>query len=229
MASRWKSGLQRHVEMNSPLPQIDAPENALPLSGLQHLAFCPRQLALIHLEQVWAENRLTAEGRLLHERADLPGHTRRHDLRTVRGLALASQRLGLSGRADVVEFRSEPFPVEYKRGRRKPDDCDLVQLCAQALCLEEMLECSVPRGAIFYGEPRRRIEVEFTQELRDRTESLATEMHRLYEARQTPAAQPGAHCQSCSLVDICLPLSTAHASVQQRWSRAQLHLLRLEI
>src|ERR1700693_6193594 len=101
-------------------------DDALPISGLQHLAFCPRQWALIHLEQVWAENRLTAEGRLLHERADLPGHTRRHDLRTVRGLALASQRLGLSGRADVVEFSPDPFPVEYKRGRRKPDDCDLV-------------------------------------------------------------------------------------------------------
>lgn len=215
--------------MNKPLLQADELDDALSLSGLQHLAFCPRQWALIHLEQAWAENRLTAEGRLLHERADLPCQVRRHDLRTVRGLALASQRLGLSGRADIVEFRPEPFPVEYKRGRRKPDDCDLVQLCAQALCLEEMLKCSVPRGAIFYGQPRRRIDVEFTLEMRKRTETLAAEMHQLYDARRTPAAQPGPHCQSCSLVHICLPQSTAEASVQKRWNRAQLRLLRQEI
>lgn len=214
--------------MKQPLLQADEPEEALPLSGLQHLAFCPRQWALIHLEQAWGENRLTAEGRLLHERTDLPGQTRRHDLRSVRGLSLANQRLRLSGRADVVEFRPEPFPIEYKRGKRKPDDCDLVQLCAQALCLEEMLECLVPRGAIFYGQPRRRIEVEFTQELRSRTETLAVEMHRLYDARRTPAARPGPHCQRCSLVDMCLPQSTADASVQERWNRAQLRLLRQE-
>ena len=130
-----------------------APEtdDALPLSGLQHLAFCPRQWALIHLEQAWRENRLTAEGRLLHERADLQGQSVRHDLRTVRGLWLESRRLRLTGRADVVEFRPDPFPVEYKRGKRKPTDCDLVQLCAQALCLEEMLGRVVPCGAIFYG------------------------------------------------------------------------------
>ncbi len=163
-------------------------EDGLPLSGLQHLAFCPRQWALIHLEQAWAENRLTAEGRLLHERADLPGHVRRHQVRTVRGLTLLSRRLRLTGRADVVEFRPEPYPVEYKRGKRKPTDCDLVQLCAQALCLEEMLSVTVPHGAIFYGEPRRRLDVEFSPALRVRTEELATTMHRLYEAHETPPA-----------------------------------------
>jgi len=166
-------------------------ENALPLSGLQHLAFCPRQWALIHLEQAWAENRLTSEGRLLHEKADLPGQSRRHDLQTVRGLPLSSRRLDLTGRADVVEFRPGAYPVEYKRGRRKPDDCDLVQLCAQALCLEEMLGQPVPRGAIFYGEPRRRLEVGFSPQLRARTEALAAEMHRLYQSRETPPATPG--------------------------------------
>lgn len=215
--------------MDFSLPNTDAPDHAIPLSGLQHLAFCPRQWALIHLEQAWAENRLTAEGRLLHERTDLPGQTRRHYLRTVRGLELTSRRLGLAGRADVVEFRPEPFPVEYKRGKRKPTDCDLVQLCAQALCLEEMLNCAVERGAIFYGEPRRRIDVEFTPELRLRTESLAVEMHRLYDACETPAAQPGAHCKNCSLVNICLPQATADVSVQQRWNRAQSRLLREEM
>jgi CRISPR-associated exonuclease Cas4 len=202
-------------------------EKTLPLSGLQHLAFCPRQWALIHIEQAWAENRLTSEGRLLHEKADLPGQSRRHDLRTVRGLSLASRRLALTGRADVVEFRPEPFPVEYKRGRRKPDDCDLVQLCAQALCLEEMIGQPVPRGAIFYGEPRRRLEVEFSPQLRARTETLASEMHRLYQSRETPPAKPGNHCRNCSLVDICLPHATAESIIQTRWNRFQLQALRL--
>ncbi len=199
----------------------EADEDALPISGLQHLAFCPRQWALIHLEQAWAENRLTAEGRLLHERADLPGQSRSHNLRTVRGLSLSSRRLGLTGRADIVEFRPEPFPVEYKRGRSKPGDCDLVQLCAQALCLEEMLCRRVPSGAIFYGEPRRRLEVEFSPHLRERTEALAAEMHRLYRSRETPPARPGAYCRSCSLLHICLPHATAEPAVQTRWDRAQ--------
>ena len=203
-------------------------DDALPISGLQHLAFCPRQWALIHLEQAWAENRLTAEGRVLHEKADLPGQSQRGRLRTVRGLALESRRLRLSGRADVVEFRPEPFPVEYKRGKRKPTDCDTVQLCAQALCLEEMLHVSVPAGAIFYGEPRRRIDVPFTPELRGRTEHLAATMHRLYAAHETPPAQPARHCQSCSLLGVCLPTATASATVGDRWAAAQRRLLRQE-
>ena len=211
----------------SPISETDAPDDALPLSGLQHLAFCPRQWALIHLEQAWAENRLTAEGRLLHEKADLPGQSRRHDLHTVRGLPLASRHLSLTGRADVVEFRPEPFPVEYKRGRRKPDDCDLVQLCAQALCLEEMLGQPVPHGAIFYGDPRRRLEVDFSPELRARTEMLAVEMHRLYQSRETPPAKPGNYCQNCSLVNICLPHATAESTIQARWNRLQRQALQL--
>ncbi len=204
------------------------PSDPLPISGLQHLAFCPRQWALIHLEQVWEENRLTAEGRLLHERADLPGQSRRQATRTVRGLLLESQRLRLTGRADIVEFRPEPLPVEYKRGKRKPTDCDLVQLCAQALCLEEMLGTSIPRGAIFYGEPRRRLEVIFTAELRVRVETLAATMHQLYAARETPPAQPGKHCQRCSLVNLCLPEATANRSVAGRWQAAQLRSLQQE-
>ena len=201
-------------------------DEGLPISGLQHLAFCPRQWALIHLEQAWDENRLTAEGRLLHERADLPGQVRRHELRTVRGMALLSRRLRLTGRADVVEFRPEPYPVEYKRGKRKPTDCDLVQLCGQALCLEEMLDAPVPRGAIFYGEPRRRIDVEFTPALRTRTEELAAIMHRLYESHQTPPALFGKHCRSCSLVDRCLPSVTAAYSVADAWQKQQLRSLK---
>lgn len=203
-------------------------DNFLPLSGLQHLAFCPRQWALIHLEQVWAENRLTAEGRLLHERADLPGHVKRHELRTVRGMMIQSQRLRLTGRADIVEFHPEPYPVEYKRGRRKPTDCDLVQLCAQALCLEEMLNAEVPRGAIFYGEPRRRLPVEFTPTLRLRTEELAHTMQLLYAERTTPPASPGKQCERCSLVNICLPHSTDDPNILSSILREQRVFLKLE-
>lgn len=203
-------------------------DDALPLSGLQHLAFCPRQWALIHLEQAWAENRLTAEGRLLHERADLPGQSHRAKLRTVRGMLLHSLRLRLTGRADIVEFRPEPFPVEYKRGKRKPTDCDLVQLCAQALCLEETLVVPVAAGAIFYGEPRRRIDVEFGPALRARTEDLVATMHRLYGAHETPPALPAKHCARCSLVDVCLPHGTARVQVAARWQAAQLRLLQQE-
>lgn len=203
-------------------------DDALPLSGLQHLAFCPRQWGLIHLEQAWVENRLTAEGRLLHERTDLPGQSRRHDVRTVCGLALESRRLRLIGRADVVEFHPEPFPIEYKRGKRKPSDCDLVQLCAQALCLEEMLRCQVPQGAIFYGAPRRRLEVDFSSELRARTETLTATMHQLYATRETPAAQPGSWCQNCSLVDICLPGATSQREVAADWHATQLCLLKTD-
>lgn len=208
---------------------MELDDDSLPISGLQHLAFCPRQWALIHLEQAWAENRLTAEGRLLHENADLPGQSRRHEIQAVRGLYLRNRRLRLSGRADVVEFRPDPFPVEYKRGKRKPTDCDLVQLCAQAICLEEMLGCAVPEGAIFYGEPRRRLHVEFTAELRNRTETLALTMHRLYETRQTPPAQPGPHCRSCSFLDICMPNVTDHVQVRDRWLAAQMRSLRHKI
>lgn len=207
------------------MPQPPEEDIALPISGLQHLAFCPRQWALIHLEQAWAENRLTAEGRLLHERADLPGQSRRGALRTVHGMMLESRQLGLSGRADIVEFRPAPFPVEYKRGKRKPNDCDLVQLCAQALCLEEMLRTRVPEGAIFYGEPRRRIDVVFTPELRERTVGLAAEMHRLYTDRITPEAIPAPHCTSCSLLNICLPNATNRQTVGGRWRAVQRRFL----
>ena len=202
----------------------EADDDALPISGLQHLAFCPRQWALIHLEQAWVENLRTAEGRLLHERADLPGESRRATVRTVRGMWLRSERLGLTGRADVVEFRPEPYPVEYKRGKSKPSDCDTVQLCAQALCLEEMLKVPIERGAIFYGNPRRRLEVDFTPELRARTEGLAATMHRLYRSGETPAAVPGPYCRNCSLVDVCLPEATSRDDAA-RWVALQLRSL----
>ncbi|MBP2316282.1 CRISPR-associated protein Cas4 [Azospirillum soli] len=189
------------------------------LSALQHLAFCPRQCALIHLEGTWAENLLTAEGRVLHERVDeAPGETRR-GVRVARAVALRSVRLGLIGKADVVEFRSrrsgppQPYPVEYKRGKPKPHDADRIQFCAQALCLEEMLETPVPRGALFYGEPRRREEVAFDDALRARTEETARALHALLAAGVTPPPEPAAKCRSCSLEPFCLPKAAAGRSV----------------
>jgi CRISPR-associated exonuclease Cas4 len=214
--------------MSTAVSTSESDDDTLPLSGLQHLAFCPRQWALIHLEQVWVENSRTAEGRLLHENVDLPADHRRGHLRTVRGMWLRSERLHLTGRADVVEFRPDPYPVEYKRGKSKPDDCDAVQLCAQALCLEEMLQTAIPKGAIFYGAPRRRLEVSFTAALRERTETLAATMHQLYRDRQTPAAIPGSYCRSCSLVDICLPKATAHEEGTAKWVERQLRSLQQE-
>jgi CRISPR-associated exonuclease Cas4 len=202
-------------------------DELLPLSALQHLVFCERQWALIHLEQQWAENRLTAEGRQMHERADEGKDEIRDGVRICRGLNLRSLRLGLVGRADVVEFhpdvksgKSLPFPVEYKRGRPKLDRCDEVQLCAQALCLEEMLEIRVPAGAIFYGQPRRRAEINFDAELRQETENLAARLHVLNAARITPKARYEKKCDHCSLYSICLPKTTGALSAQKYLQRS---------
>ncbi len=183
----------------------------LPLSALQHLLFCDRQCALIHIEQAWSENRLTAEGRVLHERVHELGTESRGDVRIARGLRLRSLRLGLIGQADVVEFHQQPdgttipFPVEYKRGKPKAGQCDEVQLCAQALCLEEMLGVSIPEGALFYGQPRRRKEVVFSPELRAFVEAGARKLHALIAGGKTPPAVYEKKCESCSLFDLCRP------------------------
>ena len=202
-------------------------DDLLPLSGLQHLSFCPRQCALIHLEGLWDDNRLTAEGRMLHDRTQSQPAETRGDVRSVRGLRLRSLRLGLVGQADAVEFhrcapdeadgclleglpgRWRPFPVEHKRGREKPGLCDEVQLCAQGLCLEEMLEVPGPAGAISYHEPRRRHEVTLGAELRAETERVAAALHDLVAARQTPPAHYERKCRGCSLLDLCLPKTAA--------------------
>ncbi len=186
-------------------------ENLLSLSALQHYIFCPRQCALIHIEQVWTENIFTAEGRLMHERAHEGGSEVRGDIRTDRGLAIRSLRLGLSGIADVVEFHRQPdgswlpFPVEYKLGKPKADDCDTVQLCAQAMCLEEMLNVAIPNGALFYGKTRRRQDVVFDSRLRDKTEETARAVHSLLESGKTPEPVYAKKCDSCSLMAQCLP------------------------
>lgn len=181
-------------------------DQLLPLSGLQHLVFCERQWALIHLEQQWEENRLTAEGNLLHEAAHQGGKESRPGVRICRGLRLRSLRLGLSGQADIVEFHDRhPFPVEYKRGKPKADLSDSIQLCAQAICLEEMLDLAIPSGALFYGTTRRRLDVVFDETLRHAVARLAERMHDLYRTRVTPTVEYAPKCENCSLREVCLP------------------------
>jgi CRISPR-associated exonuclease Cas4 len=186
-------------------------DDLIMLSALQHYAFCPRQCALIHVEQVWTENRLTAEGRIMHEHVHEGGDESRGNVRIERGASLRSLRLGLIGKADVVEYHRQAdgtwqaFPVEYKRGKPKPDHSDKIQLCAQALCLEEMLNAHIPKGALFYGKTRRRLDVEFDEALRLETQNVAQQAHALIEAGQTPKPVYAKRCESCSLVAECLP------------------------
>lgn len=184
-----------------------AEDELRPLSALQHLLYCPRQCALIHVEQQWTENQATAEGRLAHERCHTPGAEWRGETRVVRDLAVRSLRLGLIGKTDVVEFHAGvPRPVEHKRGRPKKNSADEVQLCAQALCLEEMLDVAIPEGCIFYGKTRRRLQVTFTPELRQLTEQTAAELHSLLKSGITPPAHyEKEKCAGCSLREICQP------------------------
>ncbi|NOZ19591.1 MAG: CRISPR-associated protein Cas4 [Planctomycetes bacterium] len=218
----------------------------LPLSAIEHLVYCERQWGLIHLEGVWTENRLTAEGRRMHERAHDPQTEVRGDVRTARGLRIRSLRLGLVGKADVVEFHRTsdrghepsphsgrlrvpgspeslgvelpgvaglwlPFPVEYKRGRRRHEEAYKVQLCAQAICLEEMLGAAIPRGALFYGKSKRHMEIEFDDTLRVKTEQAAVRLHRLTTEGKTPPAVFSKKCERCSLLDHCMPRATGSA------------------
>lgn len=197
-------------------------DDFLPISALQHLVFCERQCALIHLEGQWSENYLTALGRVMHEKkVNAPALESRCDLKVEYGMPLRSLRLGLAGKADVVEFHKQPsgawrpFPVEHKLGKPKLDDSDKVQLCAQAICLEEMLNVSVPDGAIFYGRPRRRQEVVFDGKLRLNTETAAAQLHDLIGSGKTPAAVYEPKCDSCSLFDLCLPKLSSQSRAAQ--------------
>ena len=214
---------------------IYAEEDYLQLSGLQHVAFCRRQWALIHIEQQWHENLRTVEGDLFHRRAhNEQARERRGDILILRGLSVASPKLGLSGKCDVVEFHAAPdgipllreeglwipFPVEYKRGAPKSHQADELQLCAQAMCLEEMLCCPVPEGALYYGETRRRTPVRFSPELRRQVQSAAEEMHQLFRRGHTPKARPGKFCGACSLKELCLPQLIRRESVSDYLNRA---------
>ena len=200
-------------------------DDLLLLSGIQHMAFCERQWALIHIEQAWAENVRTVEGKHLHERADDPFFDEtRKNLRVVRGMPVISQRLGLRGVADVVEFYRndtfvdgqtcrlddragwwKPVPIEYKRGKPKPDDRDAVQVCAQAMALEEMLNVHIPEGAVYYAQVRRREPIILDETLRTHTTNLALRMHELVRQGLTPKAPKGKHCSQCSLIEQCQP------------------------
>jgi CRISPR-associated exonuclease Cas4 len=186
-------------------------DDLIMISALQHYVFCPRQCALIHIEQVWSESGLTAEGRIMHEKVHDEGNESRGAVRIARGVPLRSLRLGLVGVADVVEFRKvgkgawQPFPVEYKRGKPKPDHCDAVQLCAQAMCLEEMLSVAVPEGALFYGRTRRRADVVFSDSLRSETEQTAEKARDLIMKGVTPLPVYAKRCESCSLIGDCMP------------------------
>ena len=205
-------------------------EQELALSGLQHFAFCPRQWALIHIEQQWKDNYRTIDGHIMHEKAhDGSQREKRGDLLILRNLPVRSSVLGIRGNCDVVEFHRgssgitlhsydglwEPFPVEYKRGQAKETDADRLQLCAQAMCLEEMLCCEIEKGALFYGETHRRETVVFTNELRDRVKQLLQQMHELFEKHHTPKPKHSKNCNACSLQEICLPKLHKSGTVSQ--------------
>jgi len=194
----------------------------LPISALQHLEYCERQCALIHIERQWDDNRFTAEGTALHERVDSEERENRKNIRIARSLKIRSMRLGICGQADVVEFHRatdmensinlphtrgkwKPYPIEYKRGKPKTNKCDEVQLCAQALSLEEMLGTTIHEGALFYCTPKRRTVIEFNADLRTETENAIHRLHELILSRQTPKAVYSDKCKQCSLNDICLP------------------------
>lgn len=190
---------------------IPPPDEPIPVSALQHALYCLRQAALIHLERQWEENRLTAEGRVLHEAADEPSARLRGRVRVVTALPIANRTLGIAGQADRVEFRKGPegetaYPVEYKRGRPKTNRADEVQLCAQALCLEEMTGRPVPEGALFYAEPRRRLAVAIDDDLRRLTVATIQNFAEVLRSGRTPPARYSASlCRACSLIDKCRP------------------------
>ncbi len=202
--------------MEVQIPDLD---NPIPISALQHAVFCLRQAALIHVEQLWADNRLTAEGSVLHEAAHDPGKRTRGAIRRVTALPLACRRLNLAGIADLVEFRSRadgretPFPVEYKRGKPKQHRADEVQLCAQALCLEEMTGEPVPDGALFYAETKRRVAVPFDVALRELTEEAARAFGAILAQGITPPAEYRANrCRACSLIEMCRPKAVGRSA-----------------
>jgi len=195
-------------------------DDLLPLSGIQHFVFCRRQWALIHVERQWQDNVLTAEGKIMHQRTDDPFFTEsRSGVIITRAVPIASYRLGLTGVCDVVEFYQSPegvhlpgregqylaAPVEYKRGKPKRDECDEAQVCAQAMCLEEMLSIEIPAGYLYYGQTRHREQVELTHPLRQLVEKMCKEMHAYFQRGYTPRVKPSKACRSCSLVDVCLP------------------------
>lgn len=200
------------------------------LSGIQHFCFCRRQWALIHIEQQWDENYRTVDGRIMHQNVhDSSFHEKRGDTIITRAMAVSSSRLGISGECDAVEFKKssngisifgfdgkfDVIPVEYKRGEPKEDESDIMQLMAQALCLEEMLCCNIPFGYMYYGETHHRLKIIFDDELRKRTENAIEEMHKLYNRKSTPKVKRTKACNACSLKNICLPVICGKLSAEE--------------
>lgn len=198
-----------------------AEEDLVPISALQHYVYCPRQCALIHMEQTFEENLFTLRGQRAHENVDMPEDFIKEGVRIEQAVPLWSERLGLAGRADVVEFPPDgvPYPVEHKVGYRKARRADEVQLCAQALCLEEMLGCSVPKGALYHHASRRRREVCFTPELRAQVEQVIHAVRQLLRGQQLPPPVADARCRDCSLIEACLPfaLRDLPAWLEEEW------------
>lgn len=208
-------------------------EEMLMLSGIQHYAFCPRQWALIHIEQLWADNRLTVEGNILHSTVDDPLYTRKtNDIVTLRSVSLVSKKLGLYGFSDAIELHKtnnkinaikhpdyagywEPHPIEYKHGKAKSDEIDEVQLTAQIMCLEEMYNIQIDYGWLYYGEIRHRKTIEITSNLRAITKQYSEEMHKMFQQEKTPKAILKKHCKRCSLSDLCMPEMIERQSVEQ--------------
>lgn len=197
-------------------------EDFIQINALQHYVFCPRQCALIHVEQVWQENLFTVRGNILHEKVDRDTHEMRGSVKTVRGLRIHSYRLGIVGRCDVVEFHyardgtlAQVFPVEFKAGKPKQDVSDRVQLCAQVLCLEEMLNRSIPRAAFFYGRIRRREYVNITEPLRRHTEEIIQAVRTLIHGMKVPPATYSPKCRNCSIRDICQPKAMNSRKLQR--------------
>lgn len=211
-------------------------DDYLQLSGLQHFLFCRRQWALIHVENLWQENYRTVDGTLMHQNVHQEGNIeKRGDRIIIRGMRVSSATLGVSGQCDAVEFlkdpggvaldrwegRWKPFPVEYKHGSPKEDLSDAAQLCAQAMCLEEMLCCKIDRGALYYGETKHRQEVLFSEELRGTVMSALAEMHELAKRGYTPKVKPRKGCNACSLKDLCLPKMNRAGSVEAYLKRME--------
>lgn len=198
----------------------------LPISALQHLIFCERQCALIHVEQLWAENVLTVEGRQLHEKAHDGKSETAGNIRIARSLWLRSNQLGLIGQADIVEFHDDGavIPVEYKRGKPKKDDSDRVQICAQAMCLEEMLDTSIDQAFLFYGTKQRRTKVDIDGPVRTMTRSKIDRLRQMIDRRETPVATRVPKCDKCSLLELCIPDSQRLARGVDAWNQRQFSL-----
>ncbi|MDD4009398.1 MAG: CRISPR-associated protein Cas4 [Fermentimonas sp.] len=199
------------------------------MSGIQHFVFCKRQWSLIHIEQQWQENLRTVEGQILHEKThDDTIKEKRGDLIISRGMRVFSYTLGITGACDVVELHRasdgvnifgrdgtyRPVPIEYKRGKPKENEADVLQLCAQAMCLEEMLLCKIHEAFLYYGETKRRLKITINDDLRERVKTILKEMHELYDRRYTPKVKISKSCKACSLTDICMPKLCKNPSVK---------------